>query len=134
MRKFLLLFILFTQLVQANEYDFIKQYIEADLNGERLSGSGLMELVQWEEEPGWDVFTIVSNYSISEKNGEYEVTFVTHGFCPNNKPAKPKNETYLLSTIIIEGKLALKGKYPLFNPHVSSKVSCKQYGCCINGI
>ena len=129
--------LIFTLTACSNDSDLqlVTQFVKGDFHGERLGGGakGLMNLVNWNDEPGWDEVMMVSDYKIQKDENGVSVTFTTHGYCPNGEFTAPNTKSYTFNTINKNGRMVISE--PLYTPHVSREVACNRFPhCCAQGM
>lgn len=128
--------LLFSLTLQANELELVKEFVQMDFEGKRLSSESygsIAKLTEWNEESGWDEVTIVSSYKFTKTDKGVSVTFIEHGSCPSNVLTQGKENTVLFKVSTENGKQAISS--PMFAPKVSADLLCQNNKqCCISSM
>jgi hypothetical protein len=112
----------------------VENYCQHDFEGSRLSGKTWREianLITWQDEPGWDIITVISSFAIIDsKQGENEAdVIVEYSPSMNIQPGEqyeiltdPKRIDFHLQNVNGIWKISS----PMIMPHVSEEVVLKR--------
>jgi|HubBroStandDraft_6_1064221.scaffolds.fasta_scaffold06445_2 hypothetical protein len=109
----------------------VKKYCQLDFDGSRLSSGTwkrVSSLVSWEDEPGWDTYTVVSGFQISSEKQSQDaatisVVFSVVGTMSGDGPLKEERKKESLEFHLKRVGTDWKILEPMEPPHVSIRTA-----------
>lgn len=108
----------------------VRKYCRLDLQGVRMSGATWQQgapLIDWEDEPGWDTFTLTLGFRILEErvhkdHATVRVAYDVAGEVDSSWRLELKRWTETITFQLIRKAGKWKIEAPTIQPHVSPKV------------